>query len=183
MARLVVCQICKKKSDSLFAYKVTDENGKNKYYCNKAEYDQRELDKQERHDLLKYVAEVVLNYQEKQIVPPSMVKRIQKLAEFYPFIVIKEVFHSNLDTIQYWIRTKKFKNEYGMSSYVMTIVESNINDAYKKWKREQEQLHKMKSKSIDEMLFNEIQDDQSTELIKPKVQKKDISMFLDEEDI
>lgn len=180
MARKVVCKICKKKGESDTFYKVTNEKGLNSYYCSKEEYDEREREKNKRYDLLKYVAEEVLQYEDGQIVPPSMVKRIEKLREFYIYEVIKEVFFLHKENIQYWIRTKDFSNEYGMSSYVMTIIESNINDVYKKWKRQQEQQMKMDSMSIDTLLFNDSYIENNTG---SKSDKKDISMFLDEEDL
>lgn len=179
MARAVKCKICKAKGDSDTFYRVTDDKGRNSYYCSKEEYEQREKEKEDRYMLLKYVAEEVLEYDNGQIVPPSMVKRIEKLSKFYGFNVIKETFYLNKETIQYWIRTKDFSNEYGMCSYVMAIIESNINDAYKKWKREQEQKAKMKSKTIDTMIFDDLV---MTEPIKQS-NSKDISMFLDEEDL
>lgn len=36
------CQICKAELDSKTAFKVTDKNGKNKYYCSEIEYDAEE---------------------------------------------------------------------------------------------------------------------------------------------
>lgn len=36
------CQICKAELDSKTAFKVTDKNGKNKYYCSETEYDAEE---------------------------------------------------------------------------------------------------------------------------------------------
>ena len=38
MARKVKCKICKKELTSDKAYKVTDEKGRNCYYCSKEEY-------------------------------------------------------------------------------------------------------------------------------------------------
>jgi hypothetical protein len=35
MARKVTCQICKSKGDTDTFYKVTDDKGRSKYYCNK----------------------------------------------------------------------------------------------------------------------------------------------------
>lgn len=180
MARKVTCKICRNIGDTGTFYKVTNEKGINAYFCSKEEYDEREKEKNDRYDLLKYVAEEVLQYKDGQIVPPSMVKRIEKLNKFYKYEVIKESFYINVDTIHYWIKVKDFSNEYGMSSYVMTIIESSINDIYKKWQRQQEQLSKMDKMTIDTSLFNEITIE---DVVVKSKGNNGISMFLDEEDL
>jgi hypothetical protein len=178
MARKVVCKICKSKGDTDTFYKVKDvDKGISKYYCNKEEYDNYIDQKTKRETLLKYIAEDVMDYEEGQIIPPVMLKKIGELYKFYTYDVIQLCFELCKDDIQYWITTKNFTNEYGMVSYIMKIIESNINDTFKKWKYTQKQDIKQVSNNLDLGILNELN-------VKPTVKKDDgILDFLDEDDI
>lgn len=178
MGRKVTCKICKTKGDSDIFYRITNEKGLNSYYCSKSEYENMINEQQKRYELLKYVAEEVLEYDNGQIVPPSMVKRISKLNEFYDFEVIHEVFRQSKETIQYWINNKNFTSEFGMSSYVMRIIEGNINDVYNSWKFKKQQEIKQENIPINVELISQIEE------LKPNTKVDDgILGFLDEEDI
>lgn len=177
MARKCKCFLCKKEGSTDTFYKVTDDKGKNKYFCSQDEYENDVKQKQKRKQLLEYVAVEVLEYEEGQIVPPVIVKRIGELNKFYDFDVIMETFKQNKETIQYWIKNKNFTNEYGMSSYLMKIIEGNINDVYNKYKHKLKQEHKQKNNDINLEIINDIQ---------PVVKKNNdvgILAFLDEEDL
>lgn len=180
MARKCTCQICKSKGMTDVFYKITDDKGKNKYYCSKEEYDAFVLKKEKRYNLLKYIAEEILQLEEGQIVSPSMVKRIEKLNTFYDYEVIHECFRMNEETIHYWKSVKNFGSEYGMVSYIMTIIEGNINDVYAKWKHNQRVKQKQESKSnnADLEILNEIESHEIKEN-----DNGGIMAFLDEEDI
>jgi len=156
MSRKCTCQICKSKGDTDTFYKITNDKGLNKYYCSKEEFDNFQAKKEKRYNLLKYIAEEVLQLEEGQIVSPSMVKKISKLNEFYDFEVIHESFMVNLDTIHYWIKNKNFSNEYGMVSYIMKIIEGSINDIYNKWKHKKKTLIKQENHSVDLGVLNGI---------------------------
>lgn len=183
MGRKVTCKLCKNNGDSDIFYKVTDEKGKNKYYCSKEEFENHQHEMECRYNLLKYVAEEVLQYEEGQIVPPSMVKKIQELHKFYNYEVIHKCFEINRDTIQYWITAKNFSSEYGMASYVMKIIEGNINDVYKKWKYEkQRKQRKQKTKNNDNEFIMDFDVIENLHENNKESSNRDISNFLDEED-
>lgn len=76
MARKCTCQICKTKGNTDSFYKVTDDKGKNKYYCSQLEYESYTLEKEKRNNLMKFIAEEVLGYEEGQIVPPVLIKKL-----------------------------------------------------------------------------------------------------------
>lgn len=177
MGRKCVCQICKKKGNTDEFYKLS-KNGKNKYYCSKEEYDQYQLNITKRYELLKFIAEDILEYENGQIVPPIMVKKIDNLSKFYDFEVIHKCFELKQNDIKYWIKTKEFDNEYGMSSYVMRIVENNINDVYEEWKRKKQTIEKEKTE-LDVEIINEVMETKTT----VKKANNGILDFLDEEDI
>ncbi|WP_025909315.1 hypothetical protein [Priestia flexa] len=177
MARKCSCQICKTKGSTDVFYKVTDDKGKNKYYCSKEEYDSFMKDKENREYLIKYIAVDVFNYSEGQIIPPILLKRIKELNVFYDYEVIYECFKDSKDNIKYWIENKGFSSEYGMVSYIMKIIESNINDIYNKWKYKKSQEQKKKNNDLNLEIINEITE------IKQVKKSNNILDFLDEEDV
>lgn len=179
MARKCTCKICKTKGDTDTFHKVTDEKGRNSYYCNQEEYENFINEKNKRKSLLEYIALEVLNYDEGQIIHPIMIKKINEIHKFYDYEVIQECFKENKDTIQYWIKEKNFTNEYNMVSYVMKIIEGNINDAYNKWKHMKKQMEKLKQDNVNLDTLNEIENNNIN-----IVKKKDsILAFLDEGDM
>lgn len=180
MGRKVVCKICKTKGDSELFYKNTDEKGRNSYYCNLEEYEKLINERVKFKKLMEYIAIEILEYDDGQIVPPSMVKKINKLNKFYDYEVIYECFKQNKESIQYWIKVKNFDSEYGMASYTMKIIEGSINDIYKSWKYKKQQEIKQENKNVDLSYIDQ--------LVVEDVQVKSnndtgILAFLDEEDI
>lgn len=179
MARKCTCQICKAIGDTQSFYKVTDEKGKNKYYCNQQEYKHFNLEKEKRNNLMKYVAEEILGYEEGQIVPPVLIKKIGIMNQFYDYEVIQKCFEVNKDSIQFWINNKKFTSEYGMISYILKIIEGNINDIHKQWKYQKQQTITIENTDLDVNIINQI------ETMVPKVKSVDngILDFLDDNDL
>lgn len=178
MARRCVCKICKKEGNTDIFYKV-NENGKNKYYCSKEEFDNYINNKNKREELLKFIAEDVLELDEGQIINPIMIRKLTDLNNFYDYEVIHNCFKGNKDTIQYWMKNKKFKNEYGMISYIMKIIEGSINDFYDKWKHENKQKVAQEREMIDINIINQL--NVANQCKKPST--NGILDFLDEEDI
>lgn len=178
MARKCKCKICKAVGTTETFYKVTNDKGVNSYYCNKEEFDHVINERSKRHSLLEYIAIEVLNYDEGQIVNPSMVKKIGELNKFYDLEVIHEAFRLNKESIQYWMNNKNFTSEYGMVNYIMKIVEGNINDVYQKWKHLKRRESKQAAENIDLEIINNM--DTKT----PAKQTTDsILSFLEEEDM
>ena len=177
MARKCTCKICKAKGNTELFFKVTDQKGKNTYYCSESEYENFINEKNKRKELLEYVAIEVLNYEEGQIVNPIMVRKISELHKFYDYEVIQECFKVNLDSIQYWMNNKNFTNEYGMVSYIMKIIEGNINDIFNSWKHKQRQQVRQSNETINLEIINDMTAKTGTK------KKDDILSFLDEEDI
>jgi YHS domain-containing protein len=178
MARKVTCQICKTKGDTETFFKVTDDKGKSKYYCNQEEYESFQLEKEKRQRLIDYILLEVFNYEQGQTVNSILFKKLKELSVFYDVDVIHECFIEQNENIQYWIKNKEFMNEFNMICYVMKIVEGNINDTYKKWKFKKQQEMKRENNSVDLGFINQL------DLITPKKSNDNgILAFLDEEDI
>lgn len=182
MARQVKCQICSNKGDSDVFYRV-EVNGKNKYYCSKEEYDSVQAEKNKYNELIEYVSDEIIGYEKGQKFPTSLTRRIAELHKFYSYEVIKYAFQFKKDDIIYYTKTKDFQSEYHMISYIMAIVEGNINDVYKAWKRKQEQELKANSivNTVDVNLFDEVNEKAE---IKPIIKNnRDISAFLEDDDL
>ncbi|MFS0657495.1 hypothetical protein AB1L07_02555 [Niallia alba] len=179
LARKCTCQICKTKGFTDSFYKVTDDKGKNKYYCSQLEYESYTLEKEKRNNLMKFIAEEVLGYEVGQIVPPVLIKKIGTMNQFYDYEVIQKCFEVNKETIEYWLNNKNFTSEYGMISYILKIIEGNINDIHKQWKYHKQQTITIENTDLDVNIINQI------ETIVPKTKPVDngILDFLDDNDL
>jgi hypothetical protein len=178
MARKVTCKLCKNKGDTDTFYKLTDEQGKSKYYCNQEEYDNWNNEKVKRENLIKFIAEDVFKLEEGQIFNPVLLKRIKEMNSFYDYDVIHECFQQNKDTIHYWMGAKQFSSEYNMICYILKIIEGNINDIYNQWKFKKQQEIKQENNSVDLDIMNQL--DNHTKNTK---NEGGILAFLDEEDM
>jgi hypothetical protein len=178
MGRKVTCQICKTKGDSDINYKVTDDKGKSKYYCNQEEYDQFMNEKVKREKLLEYVLLDVLGYEEGQTVNSILFKKLKELNNFYDHEVIHECFIEQKDNIQFWNNKNGFP-EFNTICYTMKIIEGNINDTYKKWKFKKQQEIKQENKSVDLDIINQLDNTNTPK----KTNDTGILAFLDEGDI
>lgn len=177
MTRKCVCQLCKKKGTTDNFHKVTDGQGRNKYYCNKEEYDGFIRNKEKRSLLLTFIVKSVLEYEEGQIIPPVLIKKIQTLHKFYDYEVIHECFNENLENIHYWIKHKKFENEYNMMCYIMKIIEGTINDVYVAWKFKSQRKINEESNELNVEIINDIDN------VKTKNTSNGILDFLDDNDL
>ncbi|MGG2091336.1 hypothetical protein AB1283_01040 [Bacillus sp. S13(2024)] len=178
MARKCSCAICKNKGNTDVFYKVTDEKGKSKYYCNKEEYDNFINEKNKRENLINYILFDVFNYEEGQLINSILFKKIKELNSFYDYEVVLECFGEQKENIQYWIKTKEFTSEYNMICYVMKIIEGNINDTHKKWKFKKKQELKRENNLVDFEILNQLDNEKIT-----NTNNSGILAFLDKEDI
>ena len=177
MARKCKCKVCKAELMTDIAFKVTH-NGKNSYYCSESEYIAERKEIESYKNLLSYISIEVLGYEEKQIIPPVLTKKINELRESYKDEVIYQCFKDNADNIKYWLTVKDFRNEFGMASYIMAIINSKINDTYKEWKENQKRLMQQ-NKEVDDIDISVMN---TSNNYKAKTEKS-IANFLEEGDI
>lgn len=171
MARKCKCKGCGEELTTDIAFKVTT-NKKNMYYCNEAEYLKIKEVKEKKDHTMNYIFEL-LKYNNDQIMPPILIKKINALAETYDYSIIKETFAKNEDTLIYWWNLEdKFDSEYGRVCYIMRIIENNINDVYKSIKIKERQDRQLVASKIQTKMM-----DFDEETSKKKL--KDISEFLD----
>lgn len=190
----VTCKQCKTKIDKKQAWYILEE-GKKKgiYFCNECEYkqymlhqqelqQQQELDnleKQKFNELDVYIAAEILGYEIGQIVPPFLKKRVKKLAQTYDYEVIKLCFEYLKRDLQYYMNNKEFRDDQHKVNYIMVVVENNINDTYKIWKRKKEiQLKQAKMDAVSEIDLAIV----PSNIVK-KQKTNDISSFLTGDDL
>ena len=189
----VTCKQCKSKIDKKEAFYIVEEGKKRGiYFCNEDEYKkysiiQREITKQKELDQIEkqkfnevdvYIAAEILGYEIGQITPPFLKKRVKKLAESYDYEVIKLCFETLKNDLHYYLNNRDFHDEQHKVNYIMVVIENNINDVYKKWKREK--TTQMKQKKMDEVSCVELT---NIPLNTQKQKTNDISSFLMGDDL
>lgn len=186
MARKVKCTYCKKDGNTDIFHKEVIK-GKNKYFCNAVEFeiyemneDKKQLEKAERNNLMQWIMDEIYEYETGMVFPNTLKGRVFKLLEFYPCIVVKDAFVINYEVLTWAIKNKNL-SEFHMTCYIMSIVERSVNDIYLEYKRKQNQAKKIENEPIkvDTDLFDEIT---TTQIISNK-NNKDISQFLDDDDL
>lgn len=168
----VKCKLCGNETTTDKAYCVQTKT--KKYYCSKEEYEEYLTKLKIKNECIEYVAEVI----NMKFTPPTMIKLVNGLSEFYDYVVIKRAFKDNKDSIQWAIENKTFGSEFGKYKYIMSIVLNNIEKSYKTYKKEQEEIEKLFTKSVTNDIDIEILNSNREE-VKVK-QNSDISMFLED---
>lgn len=145
----------------------------NRYYKSQEVYDSDQRKKESYKQLIDYICREFLGYGNGQPFPPILPKKIKELS-FYSNDVILETFKQCADDIHYWIDHKQFSSEYGMISYIFTIVKGKIADVSNKEKMIAASNNQTNKNTIE---CNDLSD------IGSKKKGKDISRFLDDDDI
>ena len=209
MARQVKCAFCGSKgsSDEFYKIAINLECTRFSYYCSEQEYEmykqleedkiaekeaialEKEIQQQIKrvetdkyNNLMKYVVETLLNYEKGMVFPKTLANKVKELRGFYPYEVIHDSFKLSEDSIVWALNNKNFDKEYGMISYIMAIVESNINDVYKKY-LELEKLNNALKETVNEVETDIIQAHMFDLEYKPIKLNNSIASFLEEDEI
>ena len=171
MARRVICKNCTNELTTDIAFKVTDEKGKNSYYCSKEEYEQMINEKTSKNKCLETIKEI-MNI---KMLPPIMVKKVNELRDFYDYIIIEKTFKESRESIEWSLESKEFNNEFTKAKYITSIVANNIDRVYKKHKKDMEDIERLFKKQ-DEVMVDIV----DTDISRTKTNdRSDISEFLD----
>jgi len=172
--RKVKCKICGSVGTNETFFKVIY-NNKNEYYCSEGEYIENKKEKNKNKELLTFICQEILNYNNNQITPPILIKKIKELNKYYPLDVIKNTFEKKLKILKYWMNLEdKFDTDFSKISYMMSIIKNNINDIYKEYKiNKEKEITENQGKRMDVELYN---DDFTVD---SKKVKNDISSFLE----
>ena len=139
------------------------------------------MTKKEKQDWesLYYYVKNLLNYDENQALPSTMVLRLKGLltSKFienknikdnsnYSYETILNTFKFCSNDIKNGLRTNTFKDEQHRFNYILKIVEKNINDVYIRMKNSQKAKEEAKNISV-ETYTHEVAE------FKPREKKKD----------
>lgn len=160
---------------------VTGEEGTNEtfvkigthYYKSQEIYEQYRHEVDTRNAIVTMIANNFLGYQSGQKFPAYIQKKLKEF-DFYSNDVILATLEKMSDTIQYYMNNKDFKSESGKISYIFAILSNNINDINKQFKHNKkvEKEHKTEIMTLSEI-----------DISRPAPKGRDISDWLDEEDL
>lgn len=175
MARMYKCSLCKSDipSDNVYVHSSISTGGKivRKRYCSEDEFNEYQHEMTCRKMIFDIMRDL-LRYEDKQILPTTVNKKVSELHNGYTYNSIYETFISCMETLKYWCGIDgKFDKEYQKISYIFAIITNSINEIDKKIKRGKELDKKKDAHTVEFDVFNDM----------PIVttNKRDISSFLD----
>lgn len=119
---LVKCKLCSTKLERNDAYKVTV-NGKNEYYCNEKEYQQKlkeATDKENVMNILKEILDNRVNY-------PALNKELKEINTTNSYEKIYSYLYDNKSMLEQSLN-KSFSSEYARIRYLSAIIKNHIVD-------------------------------------------------------
>ena len=121
------CQICKAPLDTNTAYKITDKNGKNKYYCNQAEYDAEEARKKKAKEDKDKADRLICD------LFGYAIQNTQLFAEWRLWNKLKsdEIIHKYLVENKEYLQqicNKSFEGEYQKIRYFSAVLKNSLRD-------------------------------------------------------
>lgn len=188
MAHKVKCRWCGELNKNTQMLAIPS-GTKNMYFCDESEYKKYEIQQKELNavkeaeaeltskfnELYIYIAVEILDYDIGQITPPNLKKRIRALNKRYDFEVIKLCVELVSKELKHYISIKEMDEKY-MVNYIMVVIENNINDAYRIWKRRNE-INQKPAQLQESLSVANIEYDFNVKPVK-KSKSKDISAFL-----
>ena len=120
------CKICGTPLDTNTAYKVTDKNGKNKYFCSASEFEEEEIRKkkaQEDKDKAYYLICDIMG--EKEIINTALFKEWQVWNKVADNAKIAQYLEENKDYLTSVI-ARLTSSEYAKIRYLSTIIRDKI---------------------------------------------------------
>lgn len=163
------CTLCKKETTTDKAFKIK-KGGRNIYYCSEQEYKKYQDQTEKRNKCF----ETVIKIMQVPMLSPMMIKEINKIAEFYDYIVIDKCFKEQEQKIRWFLDNNELSNEYGKARYIATIIQNNINNTYKKYLQEIKQMERLFAKEVENIEVEII----NMENTKVNNNVNDISQFL-----
>jgi YHS domain-containing protein len=142
------CKICGAELDTKTAYKVTDKNGKNKYFCSEAEFEAEEERKKKAADDKERVYRLICDIMgEKEIISTALFKEWQVWLKVADNAKIGDYLEENRSYLSSVIG-RLSSSEYARIRYLSTI----IRDKIKVFKTKVEVVEKPKV-VVDETIY------------------------------
>ena len=122
------CQICKTPLDTNTAYKITDKNGKNKYYCSQSEYeaeeDRKKKAKEDRDKVYRLICDIM---DEKEIINSILWKEWAVWNKVADNEKIGKYLEENRDYLSSIIG-RLGSSEFARIRYLSTIIKDKIKE-------------------------------------------------------
>ena len=120
------CKICGSALDTNTAYKVTDKNGKNKYFCNASEFEAEEEHKKKAAEVKDRVYRLICDIMgEKEIISTALFKEWQVWNKVADNAKIAKYLEENRDYLSSVIARLQ-SSEYARIRYLSTIIRDKI---------------------------------------------------------
>ena len=122
------CKICGSALDTKDAYKVTDKNGKNKYFCNQSEFEAEEARKKkvaEDKDRVYYLICDIMG--EKEILNTALWKEKIEWNKAFADEIIAKYLAENKDYLTSAV-SKLSGTEYAKIRYVSAVLKNSLRD-------------------------------------------------------
>ena len=122
------CKICGTQLDTNTAYKVTDKNGKNKYFCSASEFEAEESRKKkaaEDKDKVYYLICDIMG--EKEIINTALWKEKLEWNKVFSDEIIAKYLAENKDYLSSAV-TRLSSSEYAKIRYLSTILKNSLRD-------------------------------------------------------
>ena len=120
------CKICGVDLDTKTAYKITDKNGKNKYYCNQSEFEAEEKRKKKVAEDKDRVYRLICDIMgEKEIISTALFKEWQVWLKVADNEKIAKYLEENKDYLTSAI-ARLGSSEYARIRYLSTIIRDKI---------------------------------------------------------
>lgn len=120
------CKICGTQLDSKTAYKVTDKNGKNRYYCSASEFEAEEARKKKASEDKDKVYRLICDiFGEQEIISTALYKEWAVWNKVASNEKIAQYLEENYDYLNSVI-TRLHSSEYAKIRYLSTIIRDKI---------------------------------------------------------
>jgi YHS domain-containing protein len=122
------CRICGKTLDTNTAYKVTDKNGKNKYFCSVSEFETEETRKKKSQEDKDRVYRLICDIMcVKEIISTALWKEWQVWLKVADNEKIAQYLEENKDYLTSAM-SRIGSSEYGCIRYLSTIIKNSLAD-------------------------------------------------------
>jgi YHS domain-containing protein len=120
------CKICGTELDTKMAYKVTDKNGKNKYFCSQSEFEEEEArkkkDQEDKDRVYRFICDIM---GEKEIISTALFKEWQVWLKVADNEKIAKYLEENKDYLTSVI-ARLGSSEYARIRYLSAIIRDKI---------------------------------------------------------
>ena len=135
------CKICGSTLDTKDAYKVTDKNGKNKYFCSQSEYDTEEARKKKAAEDKERVYNLICDMFGYEIINTQFFAEWTLWNKLKSNEIIYKYLRENEDYLQQ-ICDRSFETEYQRIRYFSAVLKNSLRDFKPKQETEIEKHEK-----------------------------------------